>query len=58
MLATVIADLQTQQGTGRHLFANRNRSDFDDPGILADLGQLGCDLVWTFTDAVGRLGIR
>jgi predicted nucleic acid-binding protein len=58
ILATVIADLQTQQSTGRHLFANRNQSDFDDPGIVADLGNLGCDLVWTFADAVTLLGMR
>lgn len=58
ILAVVVADLTRWPGVGQHLFANRNRKDFDDPGIAADLKRLGCDVVWSFTEAATRLGIR
>jgi len=58
ILAVVVADLKSSPGVGQHLFANRNRKDFDDPGITSDLKRLGCDVVWSFTEAATRLDIR
>lgn len=58
ILSGVIADLKKKSNLGQHLFANRNRKDFDDPGITADLKRLGCDVVWSFAEAATRLGIR
>jgi len=57
ILSTVASDLRSLPIRSSHLFAKRNKSDFSDPEIVADLGELGCDLVWTFEDAARRLGV-
>lgn len=57
VLAVVIADLKRSPSATQHLFANRNRKDFDDPGITTDLRRFGCDVVWSFAEAASRLGI-
>ncbi len=38
-----------------HVFANRNKRDFVDPGIASELQDLGCQLVFTFSDAISML---
>lgn len=58
VLASVVADLKTLPLGGTHLLANRNKKDFNDPGIFAELRRLGCEIVWTFADAVRLLGMR
>ena len=47
ILAAVVTDLPTQspRSSGSHLFANRNRKDFGDPDLQAELQRLGCRLV-------------
>lgn len=57
VLAAVVADLQSNTGSGRHVFANRNRRDFGDIEIVINLRRLGCDLVWGFAEAARLLGI-
>jgi predicted nucleic acid-binding protein len=57
VLAAVVSDLQSRPGGGQHLFANRNRRDFDDIELAAELSRLGCDLVWSFVDAVRLLSV-
>jgi hypothetical protein len=58
VFAGVIADLTRSRRPGLHVFANRNRKDFGDPGIAAELRRLGCDLVLSFEEAARQLGIR
>lgn len=56
VLALVVADLRSKLAPGPHLFANRNIKDFDDPSIVGELKSLGCDFVWSFADAIVRVG--
>jgi predicted nucleic acid-binding protein len=58
ILAVVLADLRFSSIQSRHLFANRNKSDFSDPEIVMALKQLGCDITWSFEDAARRLSIH
>jgi predicted nucleic acid-binding protein len=56
MLATILADLASSQ-SDTHIFANRNRRHFDNPFIVDELKDFGCDLTWTFEEAAIRLGV-
>jgi hypothetical protein len=58
VLAVVIADARRLPSPRRHVFANRNRKDFRNPGIVAELASAGCDLVWTFSEAARHLGVQ
>jgi hypothetical protein len=57
VLAVVVSDLRSSRGLQRHVFANKNRNDFGDPALVAELDRFGCDLVWSFAEAARRLGI-
>lgn len=58
VLAVVLADLERYKSPKRHLFANRNRTDFNNPEIVAELQRRGCDAVWSFTEAARLLAVR
>lgn len=57
ILATVLTDLESLGKSGPHVFANRNRKDFNHPAIIGELQALGCDAVWTFDEVRSRLGL-
>jgi hypothetical protein len=57
ILATVVADLQEQRQSGPHYFANRNRNDFDIPGIQNLLRSCDCTLVNRFREVVLLLDV-
>ena len=56
ILAAVVADLRTRSEPGPHYFANRNRKDFSDPGIQAELLLFDCRTVFSFAEVTGLLG--
>jgi predicted nucleic acid-binding protein len=58
ILAVVIEDLKRFRSPKQHMFANRNKSDFSQPGIVAELYRLGCDFTSSFAEAARHLGIK
>ncbi len=59
ILASVVTDLRTRSGSSpsEHVFANRNRKDFGDPELRAELQRLGCRLVWSLEEAANLLRV-
>jgi len=53
VLGSVLVDLRTSSSAS--CFLNRNRSDFDDPQIVAMLAELGCKSVFNFDDGLAYL---
>lgn len=51
VLGTVATDLASRRSVKRHLFANRNRSHFNNGKLMEELRGLGCDLAWDFAEA-------
>ncbi len=58
IFSLVIADLKSRPAREHHLFANRNRKDFSDPGIVNELKNLDCEAMWSFAEAAIQLGVR
>jgi hypothetical protein len=54
VLASVLNDLRASTSEASCLL-NRNRSDFDDPQIVAMLAELGCKSVFNFDDGLAYL---
>jgi predicted nucleic acid-binding protein len=54
VLASVLNDLRAAKSAAS-CFLNRNRSDFDDPQIVAMLAELGCTILFNFDDGLAYL---
>lgn len=54
VLASVLNDLRASTSAAS-CFLNRNRSEFDDPQIVAMLAELGCKSVFNFDDGLAYL---
>jgi predicted nucleic acid-binding protein len=55
--AAVLRHLQDAPFGGPHIFASKNKRDFTDARMVRELADLGCTLVYSFSDAVARLGL-
>jgi predicted nucleic acid-binding protein len=58
ILAVVIEDLKRSRSPKRHMFANRNKSDFSQPEIVVELYRLGCDFTSSFAEAARAFGVK
>jgi predicted nucleic acid-binding protein len=57
VFATIVGHLQESSTSGPHIFANRDKGDFTDPGMMDELAALNCSIVDSFSTAAARLGL-
>ena len=51
--ASVLSHLRGSFALGPHCFVTRNPADFDDPDVANDLEDLGCKILFRFSDGLG-----